>query len=220
MSSIIVTPNMIELPTSLVEFLRGDKGICLQNDCYKQPCFSANSYNDLYKAKIIKNKSGGTNGINFKSPKIAIKNNSGVFTTNYMIELTNRLKHKEQYSIKTPADIMYPKGEGKLKNDIIVSIADDQSVLRNMTMIDNIIYMGVEFTMLAHLCKYDYKGVNDDRQLIVGLFKTISPSHYNNLLEKLDEQYYNLITNPPIWIKSDIVKGNYNIKSDDNNKYL
>ena len=218
MSFYTTIASKIEAPKTLIALLNGSAGIYMQNESFPVASGSIKNAQPIFTYKEIKGKS--KNGASFIAPRVFIKNDRGEFTGRYKIELTNRFKHKETYRFKTPPMEAYPGGKGKQKNTITTKILDDEGQIDALIILDNIICMGLEFLMLASMAKYNFKDAKDDKELIEGLFKQISPTHYNKLIELLDEEYYNIPTKPPIWEKSSGTQGNFTLSSVENGKYL
>ncbi len=222
MSYFTTIPSKINTPKTLLDLFNGKSDIWMSNNSFPVVDMSNIMKQDLYTPREVKGK--GKNGISLLSPRIYIKNDKGEFTNRYRIELTNRLKRKETYRFKTPPvegyKLIDDKYEGKLKNPITVKIIDDEGQTEALIKIDNVICMGLEFLLLATLVKYDFKDVKNDKELIDGLFKAIAPKNFAELHNKLNDEYYNLPQNPPLWEKDENVSGNYNIISNIDKKYL
>lgn len=217
MSYYMTVASKINVPNSLLGLFNGESDLYMQNNSFPVVKIATSNNQTLFGYKEIKGKS--KTGSSFIPPKIFIKNDKGEFTQRYKIELTNRLKRKETYRFKTPPMDAYPKSQGKLKNTISTKIMEDEGQIDALVKIDNIICMGLEFLMLATLSKYDFKDVKNDKELIEGLFKSISPKHYDELIKLLDENYYKLPSEPPVWEKSGSTPGNFTIPNE-NKKYL
>ena len=218
MSYYTTIASKIEAPKSLLDLFNGNAGILMQNDSFQIVKNTSKNQQALFAYKEIKGKS--KNGASFIPPKIFIKNDRGEFVAKYKIELTNRLKHKETYRFKTPPQEAYPKGAGKQKNSITTKIIDDNGQMEALIKLDNVICMGIEFLMLATLAKYDFKNAKNDKELIEGLFKAISPKHSEELIALLDNDYYKLVQTPPVWEKSTGTAGNFLLTSQEQGKYL
>lgn len=218
MSYVKVIPSKIDVPTSMLSLLKGDKGLYLQNDIFKPTNIAMfNSKKKLFDIKEIK---GVQTGISIVSPKLFIKDDSGKFTHRYRLELTSKAKCKETYRFKRPSVAGYPNGEGKCKNLISTKIVERDNEMKIMVYIDNMVYMCTEYLLLAHMCSLDYSKANDDKELISMLFKKIAPTKYKELNNLLDEAYFNIITEPPQWVRDADVTGNFLLLSEEDNKYL
>lgn len=218
MSFFTTIPSKIEAPKTLLGLLNGEAGIYMQNDSFPVVKLMVKSPQPIFSYKEIKGKM--KTGASFVPPKVFIKNDRGEFTTRYKIELTNRLKHKETYRFKTPPTEAYPNGTGKAKNVITTKILDDEGQINALIILDNLICMGLEFLMLAFIIKYDFKDAKNDKDLIEGLFKAISPKNHNELMNMLDDEYFTMPVKPPVWEKSTSIAGNFILSATENGKYL
>ena len=220
MSCIKVIASSLELPTTLIELLKGSKGLYLQSNCVKDVPGVKPPTKPIFQHKDIKGK-GQTVGNQFVGPILYIRpSNMKDFTKNYKIELSPKIGKKSVYRFKTPPQeqIMTKK----IKQSVFIKLMEGDEEMETLRKIDNMICMGTEYLMLAEFAKYDFNECKTDEELINGLFKKISPEHYDKLLECLDPEYYKLIVNPPIWEKSEeIAKGNHVIDNSSNpDKYL
>ena len=89
-----------------------------------------------------------------------------------------------------------------------------------MIKLDNIVYMGLEYLLLAQVSGYDFSKCSTDKELVEGLFKHLSPKHSNTLINMLSNKYYDNIANPPMWEKDENINGNYRLVNDDDDKFV
>ena len=199
--------------------LKGTNDLWLQNNTFVAADKDNKYMKDLLKTSIIH---GKQDALSIKAPILYIRNDYGQFTKQYRIELTSKLKNKETYRFSRPGDMCYPTKMAKRKNVIRTKIVDRDAEMNALIKIDNIIYMSLEFLILANACGFNFSEYTTDKDMIEGLFKVISPKHHADLLNMLSPKYFDIISNPPLWEKDDIVAGNFKLVNDDEdeNKYL
>ena len=220
MSCVKITASALDLPTTLISLLTGQNGLYLQSNCINGVPGVKKPSKPIFTHKDIKGK-GQNVGNQFMGPVLYIRpSNMKDFTRNYKLELTSKIGKKSVYRFKTPPEEQYKSK--KIKNNIYVKIMDEDSEMEVLRKIDNMVCIGTEYLMLAEFSKYDFSECKTDEELINGLFKKISPEHYEKLIDLLDPTFYKLIQEPPIWEKSEeIAKGNFIIDNPGNpEKYL
>ena len=213
-------PSKINVPSTMIGLLKGTHDLWLQNTVFVVADKDNKYLKDILKTNIIH---GKQDALQIKAPMLYIKNSiTGEFTKNFRLELTSKLVSKEIYRFSRPSEMCYPSKMAKRKNVIRTKIMDREAEMNAMITIDNIVYMTLEYLILATFANYDFSKCTTDEELITGLFKTISPKHYETLLTMLSDKYYELMTNPPLWEKDEVINGNFKIINDDeyDNKYV
>lgn len=217
MSFININPSNVVIPESIVDFLHGKAGFCMQSSYISDIEGMIKPTKPLYSYREIK---GKVTGQQFNAPMVLFRKSiTEPFSRKYKFELTSRLGRKESYKIRTPPQ----QGLENLKSKYVVAIKilDDELESKALIKIDNIICMAIEFTMLSEFAKFYYSKCSTDKELIEGLFKKISPKHYDELLALLDENYYKLVQNPPSWDRSEGASaGNMLIHTEDPDHFL
>lgn len=211
-------PSKINIPTTILDLLKGTNDLWLQNRIFIRNDKDDRSNKELFKGSIINCKTGSMLKIN--APKLYIKNEYGKFVNNYNIELTSRLKNSETYRFARPSEITYQDKLAKKKNVIRTKIVDREAETNALIQIDNIVYMSLEFLLLANAVNYDFSKCVDDKELINGLFKAISPTHNDKLTSMLSDKYFDIINNPPLWEKDNDIMGNFKLVNEDEAIYL
>ena len=210
-------PSKIDIPTTIIGLLKGEHDVWLQNQTFVVADKDSKFLKELFKPSIIH---GKQDALQIKAPTLYIKNEYGQFTKQYRIELTSKIKNKETYRFSRPNDMCYPNKTAKRKNVIRTKIIDRDAEILAMIKLDNIVYMGLEYLLLAHVSGYDFSKCSTDKELVEGLFKYLSPRHSNTLINMLSNKYYDNIANPPMWEKDENVNGNYRLVNDDDDKFV
>ena len=213
-------PSKINVPATMLDLLKGTNDLWLQNNVFVVADTNSKYLKEMLKTNIIH---GKQDALQIKAPMLYVKNDkTGQFTKNFRLELTSKLANKETYRFSRPGEMCYPSKMAKRKNVIRTKIMDREAEMNAMIAIDNIIYMTLEYLILATFANYDFSKCTSDQELITGLFKAISPKHYETLMAMLSDKYYTLTSKPPLWEKDENVNGNFKIvnEDEDDNKHM